>query len=75
VIYRLRNLGQNETRSKETLNIKVVEDFINSLKRVETQDLEIGRRYYEAVKLVGFSRYDYELESIRKFLLILRFAS
>jgi hypothetical protein len=75
VTYRLRNLGQNETRSKETLNIKVVEDFINSLKRVETQDLEIGRRYYEAVKLVGFSRYDYELESIRKFLLILRFAS
>jgi hypothetical protein len=75
VTYRLQNLGQNETRSKETLNIKVVEDFINSLKRVETQDLEIGRRYYEAVKLVGFSRYDYELESIRKFLLILRFAS
>jgi hypothetical protein len=75
VTYRLRNLGQNETRSKETLSIKVVEDFINSLKRVETQDLEIGRRYYEAVKLVGFSRYDYELESIRKFLLILRFAS
>jgi hypothetical protein len=75
VTYRLRNLGQNETISKETLSIKVVEDFINSLKRVETQDLEIGRRYYEAVKLVGFSRYDYELESIRKFHLILRFAS
>jgi hypothetical protein len=56
----------------ETLNIKVVEDFINSLKRVKTKDLDIGRRYYEAVKLVGFSRYDYELESFCKFLLVFK---
>jgi hypothetical protein len=59
-------------RSKETLNIKVIEDFINSLKRVQTQDLDIERRYYEAVKLVGFSIYDYELESICKFLLVFK---
>jgi hypothetical protein len=56
----------------ETLNIKVVEDFINSLKRVKTKDLDIGRRYYEAVKLVGFSRYNYELESFRKILLVFK---
>jgi hypothetical protein len=41
-------------------------------KEVETQDLDTGRRYYEAVKLVEFSRYDYELESICKFLLVLK---
>jgi hypothetical protein len=61
-----------EERPKETLNIKVVEDFINSLKRVETQNFNIGRRNYEAVKLVGFSRYDYNLESIFKFLLVFK---
>jgi hypothetical protein len=33
------------------------------------QDIDIERRNYEAVELVGFSRYDYELESIFKFLL------
>jgi hypothetical protein len=39
VTYRLRNLGLEEVRPKETLNIKVIGDFINSLKRVETQNL------------------------------------
>jgi hypothetical protein len=38
-------------------------------------DLDIGRRNYEAVKVVGFSRYDYELESICKFFWFSRFAS
>jgi hypothetical protein len=39
VTYQLRNLGLEEVRPKETLNIKVIGDFINSLKRVETQNL------------------------------------
>jgi hypothetical protein len=29
-------LGLIKTRSKETLNIEVIGDFINSIKRVET---------------------------------------
>jgi hypothetical protein len=52
------------------LNIEVIGDFIKSLKRVEMQDFDVGRRNYEAVESVGFSRYDYELESIFKFLLV-----
>jgi hypothetical protein len=56
VTYGLRNLVLEVPRPKETLNIKVIGDFINSLKRVEMQDLDIGRGNYEAVKLVGFSR-------------------
>jgi hypothetical protein len=39
VTYRLRNLGLEEVRPKETLNIKVIGDFINSLKGVKTQNL------------------------------------
>jgi hypothetical protein len=35
-------------------------------------DFDIGRRNYEAVKLVGFSRYDYDLESIFKFILVFK---
>jgi hypothetical protein len=61
-----------EVRPRKTLNIKVVTDFINSLKRVETRDFDIGRRNDEAVKLVGFSRYDYILESFFKFLLVFK---
>jgi hypothetical protein len=72
VTYRLQDLILEEPRPKETLNIKVIGDFINSLKRVEMQDFDIGWRNYEAVKLVGFSRCDYELESICKFLLVLK---
>jgi hypothetical protein len=62
--YRLQNLGLEEVRPKETLNTEVVGDFINSVKRVKTQDFDVKRRNYEAMELVGFSRYDYELESI-----------
>jgi hypothetical protein len=40
--YRLRNVGSNEARSKETLNIKVIGNFINSLKRVKTQNFDTG---------------------------------
>jgi hypothetical protein len=56
VTYRLQNLGLIETRSKETLNIKVIGNFINSLKRVETQNFNTRRRYHGVLKLEGFSR-------------------
>jgi hypothetical protein len=65
-------LGLEEARPKETLNIRVIGDFINSLTGVENQNFDIGRRNYEAVKFVGFSRCDYDLESIFKFLLVLK---
>jgi hypothetical protein len=39
VTYRLWNLGLNEMRSMETLNIKVIGNFINSLKGVELKTL------------------------------------
>jgi hypothetical protein len=69
----LQNLALNKAKSKKTLNIKVVGNFINSLKRVKTQNFDIGRRNHEAVKLVGFSIYDFELESIfLKFLLVFK---
>jgi hypothetical protein len=48
----------------ETLNNNTVGNFISSLRRVGTQNFNIRRMNYEMVKLVGFSRYDYELESI-----------
>jgi hypothetical protein len=72
VTYRLQNLGLEESRPKETLNIKVVGDFINSLKMMETQNFDIGQRNYEVVKLVGLSRYGYDLDSIFKFILVLK---
>jgi hypothetical protein len=73
VTYRHRNLGLEEERTKETLNIKIVGDFINSLKRVGTQNFDIRRRNYEAVNFIGFSRYDYDLELIFfKFLLVFK---
>jgi hypothetical protein len=40
--YRLQNLILEEPRLKETMNIKVVGDFINSLERVEIQNFDIG---------------------------------
>jgi hypothetical protein len=52
-----------EPRPKETINIKVVGDFINSLKRVETQNFYIRRMKQEGLKLKGFLSYDFELES------------
>jgi hypothetical protein len=72
VTYQLQNLILEEPRPKKTLNIKVVGDFINSLKRMEIQKFDIKRRNYEVVKLVGFSRYDYDLESIFMFLLVFK---
>jgi hypothetical protein len=70
VTYRLWNLGLKEMRSKETLNINIVGDFINSLKRVETQNFDTRRRNNKVLKLGGFSRYDFKSESIFKFLLV-----
>jgi hypothetical protein len=64
VTYRLRNLSLNDTRSKEAPNIKVVGNFVNSLKRVENQNFDIRRRKHEGLKLKGFSRYDLDLELI-----------
>jgi hypothetical protein len=56
-------------RLEETLNIKVVWNFISSLKRVETKNFDTGQRNQEGLKLVGFLRYYFEFESIFKFLL------
>jgi hypothetical protein len=42
VTYQLQNLSLEEERPKETLNIKSVGDFISSLKKVETQNFDIG---------------------------------
>jgi hypothetical protein len=52
------------------MNIKVVGGFIHSLKRVETQNFDIGRTKQEGLKLKGFLSYDFELESNFKFLLV-----
>jgi hypothetical protein len=54
VTYRLWNLGLNEARSKETLNIKIIGNFTNSIKRVKTQNFYIGRMKQEGLKLKGF---------------------
>jgi hypothetical protein len=55
-IYPLRKLSLMEVRSTETLNIKIVGKSVRFLKRVETQNFDIGRRNNEALKLIGFSR-------------------
>jgi hypothetical protein len=68
----LRNLSIIEARSRETLNIKVIEESIAFLKRVKTQNFDIRWREHEGLKLEWFSRYDLELESIFKFLLFLK---
>jgi hypothetical protein len=47
------------------MNIQVVGDFINSLKRVGTQNFDIGR-----TERKGFLSYDFELESNFKFPLV-----
>jgi hypothetical protein len=36
---------------------------------VRTQNFDIDRKNHEALKMIGFSIYDFELESIFKFLL------
>jgi hypothetical protein len=70
VTYQLLNLILEEPMPKETMNIQVIGDFINSLKRVETQNFDIGRTKRKWLKLKGFLSYDFELESIFKFLLV-----
>jgi hypothetical protein len=52
------------------MNIKVIGDFINSLKRVKTRNFDIERMKRDGLKLEGFFSYDFELESFFKFLLI-----
>jgi hypothetical protein len=54
------------------MNIKVIRKFIYLLKRVETHNFDIGRRNQEALKLIRFLRYDFELESIFNFLLVFK---
>jgi hypothetical protein len=54
------------------MNIEVVGNFLSFLKRVETQNCGTGRMDHEGLKLEGFSRYDFKLESIFKFLLIFK---
>jgi hypothetical protein len=63
VTYRFWNLGLNEARLTETLNIKVIGNFINSLKRVKTHNFDTGGRNNEVLKLRGFLRCDFESES------------
>jgi hypothetical protein len=41
---------------------------------MEAQNFDIGQRNHEALKLVGFLRYDLEIESILKFLLDCKFS-
>jgi hypothetical protein len=53
--------GQIETRSRETQTITFIGKSIGFLKRVENHNFDIGWTNHEAVKLVGFSRYDFEL--------------
>jgi hypothetical protein len=47
-----------------TLNIEIVGNSISFLKRVESQKFDTERRNHEALKLIGFSRYDFKLELI-----------
>ncbi len=70
VTHRLRNLGFEEVRPKEILNIKVIGNFINSQKRVISQNFDTGRMKRNGLKLKGFLRYDFELESIFMFPLV-----
>jgi hypothetical protein len=63
-IYQLWNLSLMKAKSGETLNIKVVENSISFLKRVEIHNFDTGRRDHKGSKLMEFSRYDFELESI-----------
>jgi hypothetical protein len=44
--------------------MKVIGDFINSLKGVETQNFDIERTKRKGLKLKGILSYDFELESI-----------
>jgi hypothetical protein len=75
VTYQLRTLGLNEARSNGTLNIKVIGNYISFLKRGETQNFDIRRRNHEALRLIGFSRYGFQLESIFKFCFLMQYDS
>jgi hypothetical protein len=57
-------LGWIEARIAETLNNKDVGNFISFIRRVGTQNFDIGRKEHEGLKLKEFSRYDFESESI-----------
>jgi hypothetical protein len=61
-----------EARSAVTANSKVVGNSMSFLTRVETHNFNIGQRKHEGLKLKGFSTYDFELESIFKFLLVFK---
>jgi hypothetical protein len=69
VIYRLWELDLIEARSGKTLNIEVVGNSISILKRVKTQNFDTKRKNQEVLKLIGFLIYDFQFESIFKFLL------
>jgi hypothetical protein len=58
-----------EARFEGILNIKIVGNSIRFLKRVKIQNFDAWRRKHEALNLEGFSRWDFELEPIVKFLL------
>jgi hypothetical protein len=65
-----------EARLGKTLNIEVVGDFTSFLKRVKTQNFDIGRWNHEVLRLEGFSGYDFKSESIfLSFFWFSRFAS
>jgi hypothetical protein len=70
---RLWNPSLFDVRSEVTLDIKVIGNFIGFLKSVETQDFDTVRRNHEVLKLIWFSRYDFEFESIFKFVLAISF--
>jgi hypothetical protein len=53
-----------EAISMVTPNIEVIGNSISFLKRVESQKFDTERRNHEALKLIRFSRYDFELELI-----------
>jgi hypothetical protein len=57
-------------KTDRTWNIKIIDHFIAFLTRGRAQGFDIGWKNYGALKLDRFSRYDFELESIFKFLLV-----
>jgi hypothetical protein len=61
-----------EARSEGTLNIEVVGNSISFLKRVETQNFNTGRRDHEGLNWEEFSRYDFKLKLIFKFILVFK---
>jgi hypothetical protein len=68
--HRLQNLGLKQVRPKDIPSIKVIWKSTNSLKRVTTQNFDIERMKQKGLRLKGFLRYDFELESIFKFPLV-----